>query len=228
MNIDVTFDHRSDSHGKDPDSASATLRRHHQLLWSKRLPSGELFTLKTNDSSYLTHESALGNFLLSSDSISNSMRARKSMANIISQIDEKDLDAFQAIGATIGGYIIFPSNKVADTQTINVSRGFNRKIGDRFDLTLECIRRHYLNEPNPLEGTLNNYGIFFNLFESFESYVEFFLLQDLLSSGKVNFFLPFKEDFSSPAQPTTVSEYHRYMDNSMAFTSARNRRIQGL
>ena len=43
--IDTRFDTRSDAGGRDPDSHSKTLRRYHQLLWSKPLPSGALFDL---------------------------------------------------------------------------------------------------------------------------------------------------------------------------------------
>ena len=38
MMIDTTFDLRTDAAGKDPDTYSPTLRRYHQLLWSKPLP----------------------------------------------------------------------------------------------------------------------------------------------------------------------------------------------
>ncbi|WP_113903400.1 DUF6994 family protein [Brevibacterium celere] len=34
--------------------------------------------------------------------------------------------------------------------TINGARGLHPRIVDRFDLTLECIRRHYRGEPSPL------------------------------------------------------------------------------
>lgn len=36
--IDISYDVRTDAHGKDPDSANAVLRRYHKLLWSKKLP----------------------------------------------------------------------------------------------------------------------------------------------------------------------------------------------
>ena len=65
--------------------------------------------------------------------------------------------------------------------TINGARGCNRKIGDRFDLTLECIRRHYQREESPLSRTLSSYREFFELFGDFRGYVEFFLLQDLVA-----------------------------------------------
>lgn len=47
---------------------------------------------------------------------------------------------------------------------------------DRFDLTLECIRRHYLGQRSPLGETLARYRDFFALFEDFSGYVEFFMV----------------------------------------------------
>jgi hypothetical protein len=38
-------------------------------------------------------------------------------------------------------------------------------------LTLECIRRHYLDEPSPLSDTLARYADFFGLFGDFAGYV---------------------------------------------------------
>ena len=49
--------------------------------------------------------------------------------------------------------------------TTNVSRGINPSIKDTFDLTLECIRRFYLNENSPLSHTLRRYSLFFSLFQ---------------------------------------------------------------
>ncbi len=97
------------------------------------------------------------------------------------QVAQEDLDYFQYIGYTIGGMMIFPGNRVNGMQTINGARGFNSKISDRFDLTLECIRLYYLGLQSPLYATLFRYQKFFNLFENFAGYVEFFLLQDLVS-----------------------------------------------
>src|SRR4051794_1653091 len=65
--IDTTFDVRTDAGGRDPDSHSATLRRYHQLLWSKSLPSGGSFLLDVK----LHHSSDLGEFWLSSDGIAH-------------------------------------------------------------------------------------------------------------------------------------------------------------
>lgn len=33
--VDTSFNYHDDSGGRDPDKYSATLRRHHQILWSK-------------------------------------------------------------------------------------------------------------------------------------------------------------------------------------------------
>jgi hypothetical protein len=145
---------------------------------------------------------------------------------LIAQIPSVKLDAFQALGSTIGARILFPGNRVDKKPTINVARGFNAQIGDRFDLTLECIRLHYLGQSNPLAATLDRYADFFRLFGSFEGYVDFFLLDDLLHDGRVKFYLPFDGEFG-PALPNTVDEYNEYMANTMEFVAARNRRIDG-
>jgi hypothetical protein len=69
--IDITFDFRSDTPpGEDPDARSPTLRRYHQLLWSKPLPSGARFELDIiTPHAYLHHRSELGEFVLASDSV---------------------------------------------------------------------------------------------------------------------------------------------------------------
>ena len=142
LSIDTTFNFYSDSGGKDPDSHSPTLKNYHKLLWSKALPNGEIFTLTDTDSnSYLTYISAQEKISLSSDSISNSYRDKKALSSIVQDLS-KEVEEFRNLGSTIGGYILFPSKKIDGKMTINGARGFNQKIADRFDLTLECIRLH--------------------------------------------------------------------------------------
>ncbi|HQQ32724.1 MAG TPA: hypothetical protein PLR90_02305 [Methylophilus sp.] len=111
--------------------------------------------------------------------------------------------------------------------TINGARGLNPQIKDRFDLTLECIRRHYRNESSPLGDTLQRYAEFFGLFTSFRGYVEFFLLQDLVNSdfSKVNFFLPF-DDFKTSPLPSNKEMYLEYRNRNIEFIEARNRQIR--
>ena len=44
--IDITFNMFSDTpDGEDPDTWSPTLRKYHQILWSKQLPNGTVFNL---------------------------------------------------------------------------------------------------------------------------------------------------------------------------------------
>lgn len=228
MNIDTTFDFRSDTPpGKDPDTHSPTLRKYHKLLWSKRLPGGVVFELvDTISQKYLYHQSELGEFLLSSDSVVPCFAREPRISHIIKQIPSQELDTFKWISYTIGGMMVFPGNRIGGKMTINGARGFHPQIKDRFDLTVECIRRYYLNEVSPLSETFNRYSDFFALFEDFRSYVEFFLLQDLVSKdfSTVKFFTPF-DDFKTSPLPACREAYVRYKQLAMDFIEARNSRI---
>ena len=174
---------------------------------------------------YLVHRTDDLVYSLSSDQISNSMRTTVRMSHITSQVSPEELDEFQYLGATLGGTILFPGKQIDRKITINVARGWNRQIEDRFDLTLECIRRQYAGLPNPLAQTLDVYWEFFELFENFQKYSEFFFLQDLIENGRVKFYLPF-EDFGQSALPSTLEDYRQYMQNSMDFVRARALRMQ--
>lgn len=227
MQIDTSFDFRTDSAGRDPDTYSPTLRSYHRHLWSKQLPNGRLFSLNDAVSgAYLHHSSELGEFFLASDSIIPTFTKWKSLQNIVSLFSEEENEQFRTIGYTIGGMMIFPGNRIDGKQTINGARGFNRKIADRFDLTLECIRRHYLGLNSPLADTLARYHDFFALFSNFDGYVEFFLLQDLVTDecSTVRFFLPF-DDFKTSSVPEDKADYKRYRNDSIAFIEARNIRV---
>jgi hypothetical protein len=226
--IDISFNFYSDSGGKDPDSHSPTLKKYHKLLWNKPLPNGKIFTLADTDtSSYLTYKSEREEIALSSDSISNSYRDKKSLSNILKDLTS-EVEKFRDIGSTIGGYILFPAKKIEGKMTINGARGFNQKISDRFDLTLECIRLHYLGKPNPLQEVLDQNSRFFQLFENFTGYVDFFLLQDLVNSNyeSINFFTPINQLFESSPLPATQGEYLQYLKGSTSFTEKRNERIK--
>ncbi len=229
--IDTTFDFRTDTpQGRDPDSASPTLRRYHQLLWSKPLPSGVLFQLDaTTPGYYLLHRSTLGRFELSSDAVMASYTSYVTMAPIIAQFNEDEHAKFNTLGYTIGGMMVFPGNRVDGKMTINGARGFLRRVADRMDLTLESIRRHYSGEPSPLSATLARYADFFALFDDFRGYVDFFLLQDLVTAdgATVRFFMPF-DDFNSPAKPQDAETYRKFRQLSIEFIEARNRRIDAL
>jgi hypothetical protein len=226
--IDITFDFNSDAGGGDPDSQSPTLRKYHQLLWSKKLPCGDVFDLQMSvKGSYLHFTSPTGNISLSSDSIGHSYKNVAKMKSILEKVPVSDVERFWKLNSTIGGYILFPGKKIDGNMTINQMRGVSHRIGDRFDLTLECIRRFYVGEESPLTATLERYGGFFALFESFQGYVNFFLLNDLVDSSykRVIYFTPFDELFSSSPLPQDVDAYLLYRGNVMDFIRGRNQRI---
>ena len=234
MIIDNTFDFRKDvKPNADPDKESKKLLSYHKYLWSKKLPNGQMFDLSdTEPNNYLFHKSKLGKFSMSSDGIGVSFINRKDMSEIISQISEKRKEEILSIVYSMGGFIIFPSNKIMingkKRLTINGERGWNRRIVDRFDLTLECIRRYYLNIDNPLQQTLQRYEKFFQLFQNFRGYVEFFLLQDLVKSKftEIKFFLNFDAKFPSRPLPKSLEEYNQYINNNLNFIIKRRNRMK--
>ncbi len=226
--IDITFDFRSDTpRGKDPDSFSPTLKKYHKLLWSKPLPGGVIYELvDTTPHVYLHHKSKSGEFYLSSDLVIPTFLRRYPSLPYIHQIPQQELDEFDRIAYTIGGMMVFPGNRIEGKMTINGARGLHPRIKDRFDLTVECIRRHYHNEENPLSKTLERYADFFALFEDFRGYAEFFYLQDLVSQdfNGVKFFAPF-DDFKTSPIPASMEAYIAYKQHAINFIEARNSRI---
>jgi hypothetical protein len=190
------------------------------------LPSGDVFDLHDDKPGcYLYHNSALGNFSLGSDSITHSYKNQIKKKWLTQQIPQEVQVLFD-LGSTIGAFIIFPNNQVDRKHTINQIRGILRLIDDRFDLTLECIKRFYTGKPSPLGNALERYVSFFQLFETFTGYVDFFLLNDLVDeSGDVKFYLPF-DDFISPPRFWNVDDYLIYKDKVETFITSRNRRIE--
>ena len=227
MIIDINFNFYSDTpEGKDPDTYSPTLRNYHKTLWSKPLPNRLFFHLDDKTPMRLHHKSELGEFFLSSDCIGHTYSKWKSFSDIINKIPSDEMDSFFSLCSTIGGYIIYPSIRTNNQMTINGARGVNKKIKDRFDLTLECIRRHYISEKSPLSDTLNRYSSFFNLFNNFQGYVDFFLLQDLVTKNyfSIKYLIPF-ESFENSPLPNNVDEYRLYKKNMTDFILARSQRI---
>ena len=86
---------------------------------------------------------------MSSDSVMQTFTRWPALKPITEQFPESENEAFMTIAYTIGAMMVFPGNKIDGKLTINGARGFNRSIADRFDLTLECIRRHYLDRGQP-------------------------------------------------------------------------------
>lgn len=225
--FDVALDFRAECPGRDPDAYSPTLKRYHQRLWSKRTPSGEVLELRDDRrTAYLYHRGQVDTFFFASDTMMTSFQRNANVQLLaVSVEDQRELSRWED-RYTIGGFIVFPGDRIDGRPTINGARGMHPRIKDRFDLTLECIRRHYEGGDSPLTVPLARYAKFFELFSSFRGYVEFFHLQDLVSaSGQICFLLPF-DDFQRSPMPATVPEYLEFMDASMNFVQSRSARMQ--
>lgn len=224
--IDVSFDFRSETPvGRDLDRYSPTLKAYHRILWSKPLPNGARIDLRPGGSgAYLVAECETQRQWWSSDSITNSYlhaTKRVPIASKLSHVAEQVRNE----GCRIGAYAMFPSKLVDRKPTINGARGMSSIIGDRFDLTLECIRRFYEGLDSPLAVVFGRYRSFFDLFVDFLGYIKFWLLDDwLTATGHISWLLPF-EDFSVAAYPRSEAEYCRYAETTIAMIRARNARI---
>jgi len=230
MRLNTSYDFRTDTRpGYDPDKDSPTLRRYHQALWSKPLPSGAMFELDApkRGGDYLVYDSQSGPIRLSSDTAVPTFGT--SVKHLNEQFPRETIERFHELQYSIGGMMVWPSTIVDGKQTINGAKGFRPRIGDRLDLTVECIRQHYAGATSPLADVLERYSAFFALFGDFDGYVEFFLLQDILSrnSSEVSFFLPFN-NFAMPSKPQDLAQYREYIGNAVEFIEARNRRIDSL
>ena len=193
----------------------------HQALWSKQLPNGSIFDLQPVQGTQLQW----GKFRMSSDSISNSYMTNGGMREIVLQA-ETDAEELFRIGSKIGSYILFPAYQVDRKVTINAARGMSSKIADRMDLTLEAIRRHYSDDLTPLTETLNRYADFFELFQTFDGYVDFWLLNDLVDENyEVKYFLPF-DNYERNAAPKDLDEYLQLKTASVDFLSSRTARME--
>lgn len=227
ITIDVTYNFQSETEPLDADRYSTRLQEYHRYLWSKPLPNEKIFDLEKISNCQLYHKSDLGEFYLSSDRAVQTFSKWEKLKHIILQTPKDKLKYFQNITETIGGIIIWPSNRIGDNQTINGARGFDGKISDRLDLTLECIRRYYLKQESPLYATLKRYDDFFNLFEDFKGYIDFFYFQDAVSNDytSVKIAPPF-DNFESIAVPKNIEEYTEYMNFTEELVKARNNRIK--
>lgn len=230
--IDVAFSFYEDKdYRSDADRDSDVLRNWHAKLWSKSLPSGERLAWRREPDSYLICDSSVGPIRVSSDTIATTHSNYKHFGVEQAQegISAVDMKQYERDFYTIGGFIIFPTRP----QSINQRRGSDSTIADRFDLTLECIKRHYIGGPeSPLTETLKLDREFFALFgqgaDGFTAYVDFFHLQDLVSDGTIAWLDGSKRDswdFEVRPLPQSPHAYRQYLDNVARFVEARNERI---
>ncbi len=152
------------------------------------------------------------------------------MVEVIRQVAVEETSVFYDLGCTIGAFTVFPAQVRVDGRlrmSVNQARGMHPRIKDRFDLTLECIRRHYVGQASPLGNTLATYAGFFGLFGDFAGYVDHFLLNDLVDDdyNSVRFYTESGDFLGDPLPAGSVAEYREYMRRSMDFIRARNVRI---
>ena len=223
--LDITFDFRTDSKGRDPDTYSPTLNAYHRALWSKELPNGEVMDLQSKSAPFVL---SWKDFYFTSDTIIVEMRSLKNQ-RIIDQAREK-VEDFEEVyehllcrSYSIGSMIIFPVH----VNSMNQRRGMNILIADRWDLTLECIRRHYAGEESPLTKVIEQDRAFYDLFADFQGYVDFFFLQDCVSEDyfSVNIWMG-DASFIKSGLPETVEDYFNFLLKEHIFLDKRNRRIQ--
>lgn len=222
--IDVNFDFRQDSKCGDPDTDSQKLYNTHKLLWNKALPCEKTLDLKIIGDNY-------GRLLLKNNICDNFSSDRmcphfdgKYNGKFDGWLSDLEREELKHKVRTIGGHIIYPAHRKGGL-TINQARGVNIFICDRFDLTLECIRRFYDREQSPLYDTLMRYQDFFDLFVDFSGYIDFFILHDFVDEREQIFFsLPF-DNFNRSPLPHTIEEYKQYRVNTIDLISGRNKRI---
>ena len=183
---------------KDPDAYSPTLNAYHRALWSKELPNGEAMELQSGRAPYAFKWK---DFWFSSDTIIVEMTHLKNK-KIIDQVREQysDFDAW-------------------------CEHLLRRSY--RWDLTLECIRRHYAGEESPLSKVIEGDKAFYDLFVDFKGYVDFFFMQDCVSEdySSVDIWMG-DASFVKSGLPETVEDYFKFLVKEHIFLDKRNARIQ--
>ena len=228
INVDNCF-YDDPDFATDADRDSRILMKWHQQLWSKPLPSGNLLAWSLEPgTSCLVH----GDVRVSSDTIAttHSNYRRLGAAQLWETLTDDERTKYDRSFYMIGGFIIFPTRP----HSLNQRRGTAAPIADRFDLTLECIRQHYLGQAdNPLADVLSLDSEYFRLFgassKGFATFVEFFHLQDLASPDSVRWLDGHEGpewSFDRHPLPRTLDAYRDYLDNVASFVDARNARIR--
>jgi len=223
--IDINLDFCTEKGVELPDRDSPTLRKYHKLLWSKKLPNGEVPILSETDYNGLKLKTDTCELILSSDTMINPYTGNWKKIDLRYLKEINEINEFIKLIHKIGNFIMYPRTK----NSFNQERGKNPKIYDRFDLSLECIKRYYnqREEYNPLLETIKRYNKFFELFGKFENYCKFYFLEDLTNEDftEINHFLPFN-NFEEMPIPKNADEYRLYMNKATEFINKRSKRIQ--
>ena len=234
-----TFDKRVDLTDYDPDTKSLKLMHHLYELYKEDKGNGcflqGLIESNENDLYIETVDIHLG-----CDSIANLLNIDALL------IDNNSRRTYCTLANTLGAKIIFPKNGKG---CFSINNARNCKVVDRFDYTLECIRRYYNGEESRLNDVflLEKNKKFFNLFrnkdndsgkDAFKNYVNFFFLNDLVSDDfeKVKFFINTDEDTENRQKlinfensiskyPYKIEDWRELYKETMLFVIKRNLRI---
>lgn len=244
--FDTSLNYKKDTPARtdpDADSDSQLLRWDHELLWSKRLPSEEVFAPKvtTRKTEYLIFTDAdTERHCYGSDAITSSYTKwvkkknprSRALVDAINELSDEQKLRYLDPPYTIGSAMIWPVRKLHRI-TINKARGANLLIADRMDLTLKCIWLHYAGEQwSPLAKVIKDYEDFFELFgqreQGFKGFVDFFHFQDLIAPGsdyqEIEYFLE-PNGFTRSGTPATKDEYIEYRENVLSFIKKRSARM---
>jgi hypothetical protein len=249
---------RTEYFRNDPDSHSRRLRDWHRVLWTKPLPDGTTLDLVPYDHGLVDRDRDM---FLKSDTAVPTWELQQEVQPFRDAVQERLRQAGRGsihdVGWRLydmGAMVLFPGRQVDGQRTINQDKGWLRySIADRLDLTVECIRLYYgflrdldpsdqdaaklpdgHQRINPLAPTLHRYQSFFALFGTFDHYVQFWLLQDLVTTSPsgttVNFFgrgsSEAGHDFmTTGALPTDAEEYEAYLLAADDFVVMRNQRM---
>jgi hypothetical protein len=156
MRVFVTsFDYKTDTPSRtrpDPDKDSQRLRADHELLWTKELRPGVPFAPNVSSAGrneYLIFtDASRARYCYGSDAITSSYTTWSRPNSLVDAIADLNDEQVRYLNPpyTIGSAMIWPV-RTKDRTTMNRARGLRLSVGDRMDLTLECIRRHYTGEP---------------------------------------------------------------------------------
>lgn len=229
MKIDVNFNFTTDTSGfwdgfwdsglgnhcdsSDPDAISKTLKEYHRILWSRKLPNGQVMKLADNGD-YL----GWGDFRFASDILITGQRYER-IRTVLENVPNyrQFVEEFVRKAYTIGNFIIWPKHN----NSINIVRGICPGICDRFDLTLDCIKKYYNGETSELYDVLVGDKKFFDLFVDFSGFVDFFYLgawvDEFDGEYKVKNLLP-----GNDVLPDNFTAYIKYVENALGVIEQRN------
>ena len=209
---------------RDPDALSRRLMDAHRALWSRELPSGDVMELHP-DGTYLSWN----DLRLSSDSVTTFFRG-PAMSDVIGEL-ESSMPDYRRFAEDIvrrtyvpGGAVLFPRHR----NSFNQRRGIHPCIRDRWDRSLECIRRYYSGEESPLSEVLEQDARFFDLFGDFRDYVDFFLLQDCVDSRYEVISCLGPLSFEADPLPRNVDEYMTWVRSQLDLVQRRGQRMAAL